>query len=93
MNNKELTELKREFDKTFPYLFSSCDGREGYDAEVTQDVWNFFLPHLKSNDEIRREVVENFKDWVINRQTEDGYKYEMWYEYIEEYLTQKENNE
>ena len=98
MNNKELTELKKideikeEFIKEFvnnhnPYGWRWLRGI------YIEDIWDFFLPHLKSNDEIKREAVENFRNWVINRQTEDGYKYKMWYEYIEEYLTQKENNE
>lgn len=88
MNNKELTELKKEFIEVIRKN-TSFDGLSLH----TENVWKWLEPHLKSNDEIKREAVENFKDWVINRQTEDGYKYKMWYEYIEEYLTQKENNE
>lgn len=46
MNNKELTELKKiYFDRIEREQFQALD-----------EVWDFFLPHLKSNDEIKREV-------------------------------------
>jgi len=97
MNNKELTELKKFIDGRIEFLFDHWVEHDkppytfgGWREEVVNDIANKLT---SLNDEIKREAVENFRNWVINRQTEDGYKYKMWYEYIEEYLTQKENNE
>ena len=74
---QNIEQLKKDFDKTFPYLFSSCDGREGYDAEVTQDVWDFFLSHLISSDEIKREAVKDGIRYAVytyaEKAWEDGY--------------------
>lgn len=54
MNNKELTELKKEFLEKFTHQNPVYSGLKS-DATIGE-VWNFFLPHLKSNDEIKREV-------------------------------------
>ena len=99
MNNKELTERVEDIKKKYIHystsigdsniFYMSEDDYRSFERELT----DLLAKAILSNDDIKREVVENFKDWVINRQTEDGYKYKMWYEYIEEYLTQKENNE
>lgn len=54
MNNKELTELKKEFEAlmdkfNYPEYGISLE-------EDREEIFDFFLPHLKSNDEIKREV-------------------------------------
>ena len=41
INNKE--EILKEFNKKFPELWSSNDGREGYDSRVESDVMDFLL--------------------------------------------------
>ena len=36
-------EILNEFNKKFPELWSSNDGREGYDSRVESDVMDFIL--------------------------------------------------
>ena len=36
-------EILNEFNKKFPELWSSNDGREGYDSRVESDVMDFLL--------------------------------------------------
>lgn len=66
MNNKELTELKERFMSAYcePNKLHHKWGDKLVDGEYYQyspdDVWAWIeltvLPHLKSNDEIKREV-------------------------------------
>lgn len=108
MNNKELTELKKideikeEFIKEFvnnhnPYGWRWLRGI------YIEDIWDFFLPHLKSNDEIKREAVEEsmllrlssrvhamFRD-AIDPKSVSGYNEALddVQDMIQEYLTQQ----
>ena len=137
MNNKELTELKKEFDrflgsgfdkdnKSNPrqsnrWLFcwnGEQDNEPPFDCACciadkelegcgcichkrVDQIFNFFLPHLKSNDEIKREAVEGFAHYVVNVGVGTGYILEedresalaFLLEGVGNYLTQKENNE
>lgn len=53
------------FDKTFKELWDGCDGREGYDRYVKEDVWNFILEHDKSLLSKLKEEVEGMKiEWI-----------------------------
>jgi len=49
--------LKDYFDK-FPTLYSSCDGREGYDADVTKEVKDFLSQVI---DRVQLELLEEIK--------------------------------
>ena len=76
MNNKELTELKKieeikeEFIKEFVNNHNP-DGWRWLRGIYIEDIWDFFLPHLKSNDEIKREAVEEFLKSQIEYEAEE----------------------
>lgn len=55
MKNKTNKEIIEEFREKFPYLYDGCDGRTGYDGEVTEDVKNFILQALEQKE---REIVD-----------------------------------
>lgn len=63
MNNKELTELKKEFEGKFRdvKLADRVETISVVDKDGNlvgkKEIWSFFLPHLKSNDEIKREAL------------------------------------
>lgn len=111
MNNKELTELKKDFDdrvigETFAGgVFNDNDGqklytngyKDGFNGAKSV-AWRWFVSHLKSNDEIKREAVGEFYQKVhdyldINAEV---YMVNSVFEIYENHifnLTQKENNE
>ena len=115
MNNKELTELKKEFEQMFytevaPSINPNAEPPYNAPQKVDvfwnkkpSEVWNFFLPHLKSNDEIKREAVEEsmllrlssrvhamFRD-AIDPKSVSGYNEALddVQDMIQEYLTQQ----
>lgn len=69
MNNKELTELKKEFYHRFEGANADIRFNTVITTVICDMLWNFFLPHLKSNDEIKRKAVEGFveeyKKWLV----------------------------
>lgn len=83
MNNKELTELKKEFEQMFytevaPSLNPNAEPPYNASQKVDvfwnkkpSEVWDFLLPHLKSNDEIKREAVEEFLKSQIEYEAEE----------------------
>lgn len=90
MNNKELTELKKEFEAlmdkfNYPEYGISLE-------EDREEIFDFFLPHLKSNDEIKREAVQEFMEYCWDGGEHDGWIISKADGYLET-LTQKENNE
>ncbi len=60
-----------EFDKKFPELYSSNDGREGYDCEVSFDLKSHLL---QSQIKLIEAVIEKLRKpmWFI-RETPDEY--------------------
>lgn len=57
-----------EFDKKYPELFSSCDGREGYDAEVSQDIKQYLRTFAsRIVEETKREGLEEYKTLLLAR--------------------------
>lgn len=60
-NNKE--EILKEFNKKFPELWSSNDGREGYDSRVESDVMDFLLSVI---DRVYEEGRQDEKDRNFN---------------------------
>lgn len=73
--NKELEELKKEFEEKFgeyPYYLEKITKSHVYDddekEDVTDEIWNFFEPHL-SHDEIKRKAVESIKEEVKGMKT------------------------
>ena len=61
INNKE--EILKEFNKKFPELWSSNDGREGYDSRVESDVMDFLLSVI---DRVYEEGRQDEKDRNFN---------------------------
>jgi len=61
INNKE--EILKEFNKKFPELWSSNDGREGYDSCVESDVMDFLLSVI---DRVYEEGRQDEKDRNFN---------------------------
>ena len=55
-------EILNEFNKKFPELWSSNDGREGYDSRVESDVMDFILSAIDGAYEEGRqdEIDKNF---------------------------------
>ena len=56
-------EILKEFNKKFPELWSSNDGREGYDSRVESDVMDFLLSAI---DRAHEEGRQDEKDRNFN---------------------------
>ena len=70
MNKQTTEQLKKEFEEKFTYVEQNQDPLTGKVYRhrefnpnnlitIVEDVWNFFLPHLASSDEIKREAYKN----------------------------------
>lgn len=103
MNNKEFKELKKEFYHRFEGANADIRFNTVITTVICDMLWNFFLPHLKSNDEIKREAVEEsmllrlssrvhamFRD-AIDPKSVSGYNEALddVQDMIQEYLTQQ----
>lgn len=60
-NNKE--KILKEFNEKFPELWSSNDGREGYDRRVESDVMDFLISAI---DRAYGEGCQDEKDRNFN---------------------------
>lgn len=70
MNKQNIEQLKKEFkmvlddafeDKSYLSDKPQMNEEDALFEQVLDVVWNFFLPHLISSDEIKREVKEEIK--------------------------------
>lgn len=63
-NNQET--MEERFKEKFPHLFDGCDGREGYDMEVTDDVLVFLRKEKElSYREGRASMAEDVRKEII----------------------------
>ena len=68
MKPQDNIELKEKFEETLTNDGLFEDDLRGYRKMKTNNatiVWNFFLPHLKDDNKIRREAVRGFVEYVI----------------------------
>jgi hypothetical protein len=53
----KLKQIEAEFDEKYPELWSSNDGREGYDSEISQTVKSFYTSQMKS-------LLKEYLEWA-----------------------------
>jgi len=91
---KKIEEIKEHMEELW------ADG----DLSTDNEIWDFFLPHLISSDEIKREAVKKYIKWDYNSSKDLGDSYNApeiteeqlnaYYADFEKYLTQsKEGGE
>ena len=62
--------IMEEFYEKFPQLFNSCDGREGYDENVTDKV----KEHIsKVYYQVRLETIKEVEDMLDEDKSSDGF--------------------
>jgi len=104
MNKQNTEQLKKEFRKRYVSDFMVDDGNNKLlwrdKAPTPNEVWDFFLPHLISSDEIKREALNDFHEkfwkWGISHMPTMYFNHicNFLNDYIDETLTQsKEGGE
>jgi hypothetical protein len=94
-------ELKRAFEEKFNHFNSDYFGTGGSGKQICdyccdkaydlEDVWNFFLPHLKDYNKICRDTLRGFRSWYNERVSSGYIGLPILLDEIEEYLKKEES--